>query len=63
MHGSTEKMVRYLTDLLVARGIYVKPYNLVVTDPGEIAMVICAGILLQLRHFLNCFDLFSIYAE
>jgi flavorubredoxin len=40
MHGSTEKMVRYLTDLLVARGIYVKPYNLVVTDPGEIAMAL-----------------------
>jgi flavorubredoxin len=38
MHGSTEKMVRHLTDHLVARGIHVKPYNLVVTDPGEIAM-------------------------
>jgi flavorubredoxin len=38
MHGSTEKMVRHLTDHLVARGIHVKPYNLVVTDAGELAM-------------------------
>ncbi len=40
MHGSTEKMVRHLTDHLVARGIHVKPYNLVVTDLGEIAMAL-----------------------
>jgi flavorubredoxin len=40
MHGSTEKMVRHLTDHLVARGIHVKPFNLVVTDLGEIAMAL-----------------------
>ena len=40
MHGSTEKMVRHLTDHLVARGINVKPYNLVATDAGELAMAL-----------------------
>ena len=40
MHGSTEKMVRHLTDQLVARGIHVKPYNLVETDTGELAMAL-----------------------
>jgi flavorubredoxin len=40
MHGSTEKMVRHLTDHLVARGVHVKPFNLVVTDLGEIAMAL-----------------------
>lgn len=40
MHGSTEKMVRHLTDHLVARGIHVKPFNVVVTDLGEIAMAL-----------------------
>jgi flavorubredoxin len=40
MHGSTEKMVRHLTDHLVARGIHVKPYNLVSTDAGELAMAL-----------------------
>jgi len=40
MHGSTEKMVRHLTDQLVARGIGVKPFNLVSTDTGELAMAL-----------------------
>lgn len=40
MHGSTERMVRHLTDKLVERGIHVKPYNLVVTDPGELVMAL-----------------------
>jgi flavorubredoxin len=40
MHGSTERMVRHLTDKLVERGIHVKPYNLVVTDPGDVAMAL-----------------------
>ena len=40
MHGSTEKMVRHLTDHLVARGIHVKPLNLVATDAGELAMAL-----------------------
>ncbi|MGD9402650.1 MAG: FprA family A-type flavoprotein [bacterium] len=40
MHGSTERMVHHLTDKLVERGIHVKPYNLVVTDPGDVAMAL-----------------------
>jgi flavorubredoxin len=38
MHGSTRKMVEYLTDQLVRRGITVKPFDLVVTDTGNLAM-------------------------
>ncbi|MDD1716221.1 MAG: FprA family A-type flavoprotein, partial [Methanolinea sp.] len=38
MHGSTEKMVRYLNDALVERGIRVLPFNLPTADLGELAM-------------------------
>lgn len=38
MHGSTEKMVNYLVEALMGRGIVVKPFNLTVTDVGELAM-------------------------
>jgi len=38
MHGSTGKMVEYLTDQLVKRGITVKPFDLVVADTGQLAM-------------------------
>ena len=38
MHGSTEKMVHYLVNALVRRGISVKPFNLTETDIGELAM-------------------------
>lgn len=38
MHGSTAAMVGHLTDALTARGIMVKPFNLAVTDIGELAM-------------------------
>jgi flavorubredoxin len=38
MHGSTQKMVDYLTDALITRGITVKPFNLTRTDIGELAM-------------------------
>jgi flavorubredoxin len=37
MHGSTEKMVGYLVDRLVERGITVRPFDLVVTDLGSLA--------------------------
>jgi flavorubredoxin len=37
MHGSTAAMVRHLVDALVARGIPVQPFNLTVTDTGELA--------------------------
>ncbi|OPX72640.1 MAG: Type A flavoprotein FprA [Methanoregulaceae archaeon PtaB.Bin152] len=40
MHGSTEKMVDYLTGALIERGIRVLPFNLVVTDIGELAMAL-----------------------
>jgi flavorubredoxin len=38
MYGSTEKMVKYLTENLIKRGIIVKPFMLTVTDIGELAM-------------------------
>lgn len=38
MYGSTEKMVRYLTENLIKRGITVKPFMLTATDIGELAM-------------------------
>ncbi len=37
MHGSTEAMVKHLTEALVKRGIAVKPFNLTKTDLGELA--------------------------
>ncbi len=40
MHGSTEKMVAHLTNALIARGIMVKPFNLNVTDIGELALAL-----------------------
>jgi len=38
MHGSTKKMVEYLIDALIKRDIVVKPFNLTVTDIGELAI-------------------------
>ena len=38
MHGSVKKMVEYLTDALIERDIKVIPFNLTVTDIGELAM-------------------------
>ncbi len=38
MHGSTHAMVDYLVDALVQRGVSVKPFNLTVTDLGELAI-------------------------
>jgi len=40
MHGSTEKMVSYFTNLLMERGITVKPFNLPKSDIGELAMAL-----------------------
>jgi len=40
MHGSVQKMVDYLIDALVSRGISVKPFNLTKTDLGELAMAL-----------------------
>jgi len=38
MFENTEKMVRYLTDLLIAKGIKTTPFNLPETDLGELAL-------------------------
>ena len=40
MHGSTLKMVNYLVDALIKRAIEVKPFNLIKTDIGELAMAL-----------------------
>ena len=40
MHGSTGKMVEYLVDALIERGIVVKPFNLTRTDIGDLAMAL-----------------------
>jgi len=40
MHGSTQKMVDHLTGALIERGITVKPFNLTVTDIGELALAL-----------------------
>lgn len=40
MHGSTERIVYYLVDRLVERGIDVKPCNLTVSDTGKLAMAL-----------------------
>ena len=40
MHGSTFRMVNYLIDALIKRGIGVKPFNLIKTDIGELAMAL-----------------------
>jgi flavorubredoxin len=38
MHGSTERMISYLADKLIEKGITVKPFNLTQTDLGELAI-------------------------
>jgi len=40
MHGSTKKMVEYLVDALMQRGVCVKPFDLTRTDIGELAMAL-----------------------
>jgi len=40
MHGSTRRMVDYFVDALMKRGIAVEPFNLTVTDIGELAMAL-----------------------
>ncbi|MDD4127274.1 MAG: FprA family A-type flavoprotein, partial [Methanomicrobium sp.] len=38
MHGSRKKMVHYLTECLISRGIAVRPYDLGKADTGRLAM-------------------------
>ena len=38
MHGSVKKMVEHLADALIEKGIKAIPFNLTVTDIGELAM-------------------------
>ena len=40
MYGSTRRMVDHLTDAFVKKGITVKPFNLITTDIGELAMAL-----------------------
>jgi len=40
MHGSTKAMADYLIDALMQRGVVVKPFNLSVSDIGELAMAL-----------------------
>jgi flavorubredoxin len=40
MHGSTRRMAEYLTDQLQKRGIVVRPFDLVSTDTGNLAMAL-----------------------
>jgi flavorubredoxin len=40
MYGSTHRMVDYLTSALTQKGITVKPFNLIQTDIGELAMAL-----------------------
>jgi len=40
MHGSTLKMVEYLVEALVQRGVTVKQFDLTVTDIGKLAMAL-----------------------
>ncbi len=40
MHGSTKKMVDYLTEALIEQGVTVKQFNLSETDIGKLAMAL-----------------------
>jgi flavorubredoxin len=40
MHGSTRNMVDYLVEKLMEKGIEVKPFNLIQTDLGDLAMAL-----------------------
>jgi len=40
MHGSTEKMVNYLVEALIERGITVKPFDMGKADTGKLAMAL-----------------------
>ncbi|MFC2071945.1 FprA family A-type flavoprotein [Chloroflexota bacterium] len=40
MHGSTRKMVEYLVEALVERGVTVKQFDLAVTDIGKLAIAL-----------------------
>ena len=40
MYGSTEKLVKYLAERLINKGITVKPFMLTATDIGELAMAL-----------------------
>lgn len=47
MHGSTERMIYYLTEKIMEKNIKVKPFNLNRTDLGQLAMslVDCATLI------------------
>jgi flavorubredoxin len=48
MHGSTERMAEHLIEKLIDRGVRVKPFDLVVTDTGKLAMALVDAATLVL---------------
>ena len=64
MHGSTESMVDYLIDALMNKGITVKPFNLTVTDIGELVMALvdAATIILATPTVLTGAHPAAVYA-
>ena len=64
MHGSTESMVDYLIDALMNKGITVKPFNLTVTDIGELTMALvdAATIILATPTVLTGAHPAAVYA-
>jgi len=64
MHGSTERMVDYIINGLIEKGINVKPFNLVNTDLGElvIELVDSAGLVLASPMLLGGAHPLAVYA-
>jgi flavorubredoxin len=48
MHGSTERMAEYLVEQLQERGLVVRPFDLVKTDTGKLAMALVDAATLVL---------------
>lgn len=65
MHGSTEKMIYYLLDKIMEKGIDVKFFNLIETDLGQLAMslVDCATLILGTPTVLTSPHPAAIYAS
>jgi len=65
MHGSTEKMIYYLLDKIMEKGITVKFFNLIETDLGQLAMslVDCATLILGTPTVLTSPHPAAVYAS
>ncbi len=55
MHGSTKKIVEYMTDKFIENGVEVIPINLITADVGQIAMelVDTAGVIFATPYVLT----------